>query len=222
MTSRRLGTMTPALLTLGVLLGGTATESPTASSLIAKWTLDDGAAVSGVPGIPDGRVVRAARATGHAGGALGFEDWSTRNYLKPDAAEATRVVIPHDPKLNPSLPFRLTAWIHPTADPVYMGGIVEKGQGYGASYRLLLLRGLKLEGCVGEQHVCVRSASPLALNGWHEVTLRADAKTVTLLVDGAAAGTATIETPLKLGSTEAVVIGDRFTGRIDEISISAD
>ena len=219
MLSRRIGALAPVML---VLLGGGDGVAPTAPSLIAKWTLDDGAAVSGVPGMPDGRVIRATAAAGHTGGALGFEDWSTRNYLKPDPAAATRVVISHDAKLNPSLPFRVTAWVHPAADPVYMGGIVEKGQGYGASYRLLLLRGLKVEGCLGERHVCVRSASPIGLNAWHEVTLRADGKSLTLTVDGAVAGSTPIDAPPKLASTEALVIGDRFTGRIDEVSISND
>ena len=154
--------------------------------VMARWTLEKGSAASSVAGVPAGQVERAKPGPGRAGAAdaaLMFEDWSARNYLKPDPKEATRVVVPHDAKLNPRLPFRLTAWIRPTADPVFQGGIAEKGRGFGASYRLLLLRGLKVEACLGDKHVCARSAEPLSLNAWHEVTLVAETGRVVLRVD---------------------------------------
>ena len=214
------GSVATALLTLifGLLL---APPAPSAQSIIARWSLDDGAAASAVQGIPPGQVIKAQPGAGHSAGALVFEDWSTRNYLKPDPGQATRVVIPHDAKLNPAYPFRVTAWIYPTADPVYLGGIIEKGHGFGASYRLVLLRGLKVEACLGDRHVCARSAAALSLNAWHEVALVADTRTLSLKIDGEVAGQAPLDPAPRLLSSEPIIIGERFTGRIDEVSIEA-
>ena len=210
-----------AALLVFVFESSPAPPSPSTQSIIARWSLDDGTAASGVQGIPPGQVVRAQAGMGHSAGALVFEAWSTRNYLKPDPRQATRVVIPHDVKLNPSYPFRVTAWIYPTAEPVYFGGIVEKGQGFGASYRLALLRGLKVEACLGDRHVCARSSAALSLNAWHEVALVADTKNLSLKIDGEVAGQAPLDPASKLLSSEPIIIGERFTGRIDEVSIEA-
>jgi len=99
---------------------------------------------------------------------------------------------------------------------------VEKGQGYGAAYRLILLRGLKVQASLGDQNIKAVSAAPVALNAWHEVTLAADGKNLTLLVDGKEAARTPIPPGLKISSTEPLLFGNRFTGRIDEISLSSD
>lgn len=210
-----------AALALGILslVSGGAHAEP---SILSRWTFDDGTAANAIAGAPAGSIERARSVEGHAGKALLFEDWSIRNYLKPDPRIATRVVVPHDARLNPPSPFRVTAWIYPTAEPVYYGGIVEKGHGYGASYRLVLLRSLKVEASVGERHLVARSASPVTLNAWHEVTLAVDSRTLELVVDGAKAGQISLDVPLKLGSNSPLIIGERFTGRIDEVSITTD
>ena len=124
--------------------------------------------------------------------------------------------------MNPAPPFRVTAWTYPTADPVYYGGIVEKGQGYTSSYRLVLLRGLKLEGSLGDPRVSIKSASPITLNAWHEVALVTDGKSLTLMVDGAQAAQAALSAPPRPGSTDPLIVGERFTGSIDEVSLIAD
>jgi hypothetical protein len=205
------------------LLGGITAVAGADAALVSKWSFDGGQAGGNlVPGGPAGVVERAVAVEGHAGKALAFEDWSVKNYLKPDPRQATRVVVPHDPKLTPPFPFRISAWIYPTADPVFYGGIVEKGRGFGASYRLLLLRGLKVEASLGDQHVTVRSASPISLNEWHEVALVADGASLALMVDGKEAARATMAPGLKLASSGPLVIGERFTGRIDEVSISSE
>lgn len=193
-----------------------------APGVIATWSFDDGGALNKISGGPAGKVERARPADGHAGKALVFEDWSVKNYLKPDPRVATRVVVPHDARLNPAPPFRVTAWIYPTADPVYYGGIVEKGQGYTSSYRLVLLRGLKLEGSLGDPRVSIKSASPITLNAWHEVALVTDGKSLTLMVDGAQAAQAALSAPPRPGSTDPLIVGERFTGSIDEVSLIAD
>jgi len=191
-------------------------------ALISKWSFEEAAtAVNAVPGGPSGKVQGALAAEGRSGRALAFEDWSVKNYLKPDPKKATKVVVPHQAALNPTLPVRISAWIYPTADPIYYGGIVEKGRGFGASYRLLLLRGLKVSAAVGDGHVGVKSQAPLSLNAWHEVVLVADKESLVLTVDGKEAGRASWTAPPKLANTDPVVIGDRFTGRIDEVSIGA-
>ena len=61
------------------------------------------------------KVERAPQVEGHDGKALAFEDWSIKNYLKPDPKLATRVTLVHDPRLNPPFPFKVKAWIYPTA-----------------------------------------------------------------------------------------------------------
>jgi concanavalin A-like lectin/glucanase superfamily protein len=195
------------------------------SKLIARWSFETGSpGANAVAGAPTARIERATAAEGHAGKALAFEDWSIKNYLKPDPREATRVVVAPGTgaaALNPAYPFKVSAWIYPTADPVYFGGIVEKGRGLGGSYRLVLLRGLKVEASLGEKHVSLRSSAPISLNAWHEVGLLADGKSLVLLVDGQTAGSLALDQPPRLASTDPLVIGERFTGRIDEVSISS-
>lgn len=208
-----------ALMAVALLFAalGTAAADPT---ILSAWSFDGGQpGLNSVAGGPSGKVERAVAVEGHAGKALAFEDWSIKNYLKPDPLQATRVVIPHDPKLTLSPPFRVSAWIYPTVDPVYYGGIVEKGRGFGASFRLLLLRGLKVEASLGDQHVTARSTLPISLNEWHEVVLVADGSALALVVDGKETARATVAPGLKLASADSLIIGERFTGRIDEVSI---
>jgi len=209
-----------AWVVAGMLALVTAAAEP---ALISRWSFDGAApGENSVVGAPSGQVERAPQVEGHDGKALAFEDWSMKNYLKPDPKLATRVMIVHDPRLNPSFPFKVKAWVYPTADPIYYGGIVEKGRGFGASYRLLLLRGLRVEASLGGKHITVRSQSPLSLNAWHEVTLIADGRALSLIVDGKEAGRTAADPAEKLSSTDPLVIGDRFTGRIDEVTLSRE
>lgn len=196
------------------------------AAVLSRWGLDEATtAANAISGAPAGKVQRALLADGHdgnAGRALAFSDWSVVNYVKPDPAKATRVVVPHDPKLTPLYPFRVSAWIFPTADPIYYGGIVEKGQGYGGAYRLILLRGLKVQASLGDQNIKAVGQAPVSLNEWHEVSLVADGRNLALLVDGKEVAKTPIPSGLKLSSSEPLLLGNRFTGRIDEVSISSD
>lgn len=196
------------------------------AAVLSKWGLDEATtAANAIPGAPVGKVERALPVDGHdgkGGKALAFSDWSVVNYLKPDPAQATRVVVPHDPMLMPSYPFRVSAWIFPTADPIYYGGIAEKGQGYGAAYRLVLLRGLKVQASLGDLNIKAVGQAPVSLNEWHEVALVADGRILALLVDGKEVAKTPIPSGLKLSSSEPLLLGNRFTGRIDEVSISSD
>ncbi len=193
--------------------------------LLGKWSFEPPSAqANAVAGGPAAVIEGATASEGREGKGLAFEDWSVKNYLKPDPRQATRVVITDgaDGRLNPPLPFRISAWIHPTADPIYYGGIVEKGRGLGSSYRLLLLRGLKVQASVGERHIVVRSPSPLSLNAWHQVGLRAGGGTLSLWVDGQQVASAPLPPDVKLTSGDPIVVGDRFSGRIDEVELSAE
>ena len=187
---------------------------------IAYWSFDGSdAGANAVEDAPSGRLEGATPVEGHKGKALAFEDWSVKDYLKPDPRKATRVIVPHDDVLNPAPPFRVGAWIYPTAKPIYYGGIVEKGQGFGSSYRLLLLRDMRVEGSLGAKHHSVLSAEPLKLNAWTEVSLVVDATSLVLLLNGKEAGRTEFASGTLPTSTSPVVIGERFSGRIDEVSI---
>lgn len=215
--SRLTGIAVAAVLALGA--------GSTGAKRLSHWGFNsDPAGKNSVEGGPEARVEGARLAEGREGRALAFEDWSVLDWLKPDPARATRVVIPDtgDARLNPTGSFRISAWIHPTADPVYYGGIVEKGRGFGASYRLVLLRGLRVSGSAGDRHVTVRSTAPVSLGEWHEVSLVVDPTNLTLYVDGKESARAAIPAGTKLTSSDPLIIGDRFTGRIDEVAIQAE
>lgn len=181
-----------------------------------------------VEGAPPARVDGATRAKGRSeetgDDALAFEDWSVRDYLKPDPRQASRVVVEPaagSKALSPAVPFSVSAWIYPTADPVYYGGIVEKGRGYDSSYRLLVLRGLALQASLGSDSV-VRSPAPLTLDEWHEVGFQAEPGALVLFVDGKEVARTPMGKSSREESADPLVIGERFTGRIDEVSIRAD
>ena len=203
----------------GVLGAGESVSSP----IIARWLFDEGngqVASDGVDGSTNGKIVKATWTDGRSGGALAFEDYSLRNYLKPDVKEATRVVVPHGDRLNPTGPFTLRTIIYPTRDPLFYGGILEKGRGYGASYRLLLLRGLKVRATAGSAGTAVTSSEPISLNAWHEIELKYDGSQLILKVDGKEQGRSPgVRTPL--ASKDDLLIGERFSGKIDEILLTA-
>jgi hypothetical protein len=98
---------------------------------------------------------------------------------------------------------------------------VEKGEGFGGSYRLILLRGLRVAGSVGARNTTVRSAEPLTLNAWHEVRLAASATSLVLYVDGKKSAETSLPSGTQAAARNDLVIGERFTGRIDEVLISA-
>jgi len=201
--------------------------------VVSRWSFEKEApGANGIASGPALKIEKAVIAEGHAGTALAFEDWSVKDYLHPDPGVATRVVVPREAAgdLGSSYPVRISAWIYPTADPVYYGGVVERGNGYGASFRLILLRGLRVGGSVGR--TSLRSSAPVTLNNWHEVVLTVDGKTATLTVDGAQAASAELSSSERTAaagraasegraaSSDPLVIGERFSGRIDEVSIA--
>jgi hypothetical protein len=97
---------------------------------------------------------------------------------------------------------------------------VEKGKGYGGCYRLGIVRGSKVRGAVGPSHASVTSAEPIKLEAWHDLQLKYEGETLTLTVDGKEQAVArNVKGPLTC--RDDLLIGERFSGRIDEISISS-
>jgi len=189
---------------------------------IARWLFDEGKGDivgDGADGTTNGRVVRAVWADGRSGKALSFEDYSLKDYLHPNVADATRVVFPHADRLNPTGPFTLRAVIYPTRDPVYYGGVFEKGRGYGSSYRLIVLRGLKVRAEIGPGLIRLTSDAPLTLNAWHDVEMVFDGASLFLRIDGKESGK-TPAAPGALSNRDESVAGERFSGRIDEVSLT--
>ena len=159
---------------LGLFSAGTNPAlAATQDGVIASWSFNEGSGkrAGDSAGAAHGAVVKARWGEGRSGAALVFEDYSLIDYLKPDVSKATRVVVPHAPGLNPEGSFSLVATIFPTRNPIYYGGIVEKGTGFGASYRLVILRGLRVRAVVGGSHASVTSRKPLSLNSWHELEM---------------------------------------------------
>jgi len=201
-----------------------APAAPDPATILARWSFEkESPAASHPPGGPTARIEGAPVVDGHRGSALSFSDWSVTDWLKPDPAGATRVSVPHasaPEQLNPAPPFRVSAWIYPVADPVYYGGVVEKGEGLEASYRIVILRGLRIGASLGASGISLRSPEPVSLNEWHEVALRVEASRVSLHVDGREVAASPLSAPPILESTAPLVIGERFSGRIDEVEIS--
>ncbi len=188
---------------------------------LARWLFDEGSGLragDGVDGAVNGSIQRATWSEGRSGGALVFEDYSLIDYLKPDVSKATRVTIPHHDRLNPPGGFTLIATIQPSRDPAYYGGIVEKGRGYGASYRLLLLRGLRVRATLGDAGDVVTSASALGLGAWHEIRMTYDGSSLVLEIDGKEAGQKS-GVKAAMSSKADVVIGERFSGKIDRVEL---
>jgi hypothetical protein len=189
-------------------------------ALIASWMLDEGSGETARDGggAANGKIVRAAWTEGRSGGALAFEDYSVVDYIQPDVGKATRLIVPHSDALNPRPPFRIKASIYPTRDPVYYGGIIEKGRGRGASYRVMLLRGLKLRATAGGTGLTITTSRPLSLNAWHDIELIVGTGGLVLMIDGKEAGRAD-GTPGATASPENIVVGERFSGKIDSVEL---
>jgi hypothetical protein len=217
------GERTLALALLAILLpAALAARAGAEPKPIARWLFDEGSGLvagDGLDGSANGAIERAVWAEGRTGKALAFEDYSLLDYVRPDVSKATRVVVAHREKLNPAGAFTLSATVQPTRDPLFYGGIVEKGRGYGASYRLVLLRGLKVRLTLGSAGDVVTSRTPLSLGSWHEIVATYDGTSLVLAIDGEEAGRRD-QVKAAMGSTADLVIGERFSGRIDRVEMT--
>jgi hypothetical protein len=168
-----------------------------------------------------GSVVNAQWVDGKQGKALAFNDYGNE-LVKPDSSKATYVTFKHDDALVPKSKVTLSAQVMlDRENPFYYGGIVEKGDGFGAAYRLGVLRNRKIRASVGNKLLSVESPEPLSVGEWHELSMSYDGQKLVLSIDGkeVAQKEGTVE---KFDNKSPLVLGTRLTGKIDEVKISAD
>jgi len=180
----------------------------------------DKAVAAGEPKL-EGKVVKAKWVDGKNGKALQFNDFGNE-LVKPKASDATFVAFDNHDALVPKEKIAITVqvWLD-RENPFYYGGIVEKGQGFGAAYRLGVLRNRKLRASVGNKLLSVDSPEPLAVGAWHEVQMVFDGKRLALSIDGkeVAAKDGTVE---KFDNKDPLLLGTRLTGKIDDLKITVD
>lgn len=168
----------------------------------------------------EGVVKRAKWGEGTEGKALVFNDYGNK-LVNPQVSEATYVTIPHDDALVPkeAITINVDVWLDRT--PFYYGGIIEKGVGFGSSYRLLVLRNGKLRASVGNKLLSIETPEPLPLEKWVKITMRFQKGVLSLAIDGA-------QVSEKKGDVESfasdhpLVLGTRFTGKVDNLLIQLD
>lgn len=189
------------------------------AGVLGKWSFDEGdgqIAGNSVTKELAGAITGATWADGESGKALEF---SGPNYDGPYKPPGTFVKVDGSEKSNPTKTVTVSVSVYPTMKPVAWGGIVEKGVGYGSSFRLVMLRSGKVRGAIGNQHVTVDSPDELPLNVWTKLQLVYDGKTLTLLVNGKKVA-AEAATAMTLASDYPIEFGRRFTGRIDDVAIT--
>jgi len=186
---------------------------------VGKWSFDDGegtVAKDSSGNDRHGSITGASWVVETSGTALAFEG---PNYEGPARPPGTFVRIAGSETLNPTKRVTVAARVFPTFKPVAWGAIVEKGIGYGSSYRLLMLRSGKVRAAIGNEHVSVDSPEEIPLDTWTSLEMRFNGKKLTLLIDGKAVAEAAAESK-GLASDQPIEIGKRFTGRIDDVRIA--
>lgn len=189
------------------------------AELLAAWTFDEGtgeAVKSSGPKPLTGQVIEARFADGVRGKALEFKG---PDYEAPAKPPGSLVRVEGSEKLNPKSKVEVRASVYPTFTPVAWGGIVEKGVGFGSSYRLLMLRNGKARATIGNEHVAVDSPEALKLDAWTKLAMSYDGKTLRLFIDGKEVASAPAAVK-SLESESPIEIGRRFTGRIDDVEIA--
>ena len=189
-----------------------------AAATIAELNFDEGDGTSTANQAPDGpgtSITGATWADGEDGKALEFKG---PDYSGPYRPPGTFVTLNDSAGLNPNGKVTVAVSVYPTFNPVAWGGIVEKGVGYGSSFRLLMLRNGKVRAAVGNEHLTVDSPEPLELDAWTRLEMTFDGKTLALSVGGTEVAK-TAAKPESMASEASIEIGRRFTGRIDNVMI---
>ncbi|HEV2022590.1 MAG TPA: LamG-like jellyroll fold domain-containing protein [Terriglobales bacterium] len=197
-----------------------------AQQLVGHWAFDEGAGSTVHDSSGKGNVGEivgakwAAGPSGKAGTALEFHD-SSAEY--PSSPKTTLVRIKHNDSLNPHKGFDLSAtlFIDPAFAPTFSAVIAQKGEGYGCSYRLLLTEDFRLKAVAGNEHAVLESSTKLTPGKW--VTARAsyDGQALKIFIDGKEDASAAIQTT-KLPSSDDIIIGKRFSGRIANVAIAIE
>ena len=196
-----------------------------AQQIVGQWKLNEGSGKvvhdsSGKKN--EAEIVGAKWTSGPSPGssALAFRDYAADN---PPLAEQSYVRVKNSDSLNPIKGFTIGAnvYIDPSFSPVFAADILEKGDGYGCSYRLLITPDFKLEAVAGNEHSVLKSATKLPLGKWFSAKVTYDGKTLKIYVDDKEDGSIAVETK-SLVSQDDLIIGSRFTGKLADIVVSAE
>ncbi|MGD1082423.1 MAG: LamG-like jellyroll fold domain-containing protein [Candidatus Sulfotelmatobacter sp.] len=154
------------------------------------------------------------------GGALAFRDHANEY---PPPAELSYVRVRNSDSLNPIKGFDIAAnvYIDPSFSPMFAADIVEKGDGYGCSYRLLITNDFKLEAVAGNEHSALVSSTKLPLGRWVSARATYDGRTLKIYIDGKEDASMAVQTK-SLASQDDLIIGRRFTGKLADIVVTAE
>ena len=170
----------------------------------------------------DAEIVGAKWTTGPSAGssALAFRDYSTANL---PLAEQGYVRVKNSDSLNPVKGFTIAAnvYIDASFSPAFAADILEKGDGYGCSYRLLITKDFKLEAVAGNEHSLLLSSTKLPLGKWFSVKAVYDGQTLKIFIDDKEDSSIAVQTK-SLASPDDLMIGKRFTGKLADIVVSAE
>lgn len=194
-----------------------------AQQIVGHWNFDEGSGnvVHDSSGKNNaGEIVSAKWAEGISGKALAFVDY-TSEHPSPDSKKASYVRIKHSASLSPTRSFDLSAAINIDASfsPSFVATILQKGEGYGCSYRLLLTKDFKVRVAAGTEHATLESTTRLTPGKWISVRASFDGQKLKIFIDGKEDASTAAEVK-NFSNPDDVIIGWRFTGKIDEVRIS--
>lgn len=183
-------------------------KGPSPHAVVSHWSFDEGSGsvARDASGGSDGTIHEASWATGPTAEALRF------------AGPRSYVAIPDRPALNPSGPFEIALGLYIEARPPGYATLIEKGGGFGSSFRLLLMRRGNIRAAIGTEHLTVDSPTALSLNQWHQIDMIYTGRELQLKIDGQESGQREVTKP-NLKSSFNVVIGRGLVGMIDDVEI---
>ena len=212
------------VLTLGVPILA-AVSAATAEQAVGHWKFNEGTgnvAHDSSGRNNDGEIVNAKWTSGPSPGsaALAFRDYATSN---PPPAGPTYVRAKNRDGLNPTKGFDISAnvYVDPSFSPQFAAAVVEKGEGYGCSYRLLMTSDLRVEAVAGNEHAILLSSTKLTLGKWTATRVTYDGRTLKVYIDGREDASVAVQTR-NLSSEDDVIIGKRFTGKLADIVIATE
>lgn len=183
-------------------------EGPVPTGMIDHWRFDEGSGsvAKDASGGGDGTIHEASWTKGHEGDALHF------------SGPQTYVRIPHRLALNPRGPFEISLWAYIEERPLGYAALIEKGSGYGCSFRLILLRNGHIRAAIGNEHLTVDSSTAPSLNQWHKIELIYTGQRLRLKIDGQEVAGRDVSEP-NMESKFDVTMGRGLVGKIDEVKI---
>jgi hypothetical protein len=195
-----------------------------AQQVVGYWKFDEGSGniahdTSGKEN--HGEIVNAQWTDGASGKALAFQDYSTGEPRHQPPPQYVRVK--HNASLEPKTKFDVSATINidPQFTPRFAAAIVQKGSGYGCSYRLLLEPDFNIKVAAGKEHVLLESSRALEKGKWIKVRATYDGRALKIFIDDKEA--ASQEVAIRdFSSADDVTFGERFSGKIDEVKITVE